>query len=191
MAGWPYRLDGHEFEWIPGVDDGQGGLVCCGWWGRKESDMTERLNWLTDWQLEGAKKTKRLYSAIFWVWLGWPISTKCLDNYWIPESTLGPPDKTVDREGVLYLSRKRQSVLSHPQACSWCYSLSSPACQALFPALASVYSLELGVRGSLQTAILGLLALTKSLFICVNSFIAICFSIYSNKCQLLLIFSLQ
>ena len=24
--------------------DGQGGLVCCGSWGRKESDMTERLN---------------------------------------------------------------------------------------------------------------------------------------------------
>ena len=24
--------------------DGQGGLVCCDSWGRKESDMTERLN---------------------------------------------------------------------------------------------------------------------------------------------------
>ena len=28
----------------PGVGDGQGGLACCGPWGRKESDMTERLN---------------------------------------------------------------------------------------------------------------------------------------------------
>ena len=27
-----------------GVGDGQGGLVCCDSWGRKESDMTERLN---------------------------------------------------------------------------------------------------------------------------------------------------
>ena len=27
-----------------GVGDGQGGLACCGSWGRKESDMTERLN---------------------------------------------------------------------------------------------------------------------------------------------------
>ena len=26
------------------VGDVQGGLVCCGSWGRKESDMTERLN---------------------------------------------------------------------------------------------------------------------------------------------------
>ena len=28
-----------------GVGGGQGGLVCCDSWGRKESDMTERLNW--------------------------------------------------------------------------------------------------------------------------------------------------
>ena len=27
-----------------GVGDGQGGLTCCGSWGRKESDMTELLN---------------------------------------------------------------------------------------------------------------------------------------------------
>ena len=45
MAGWHHQLDGHEFEWTPGVGDGQGGLACCNSWGRKESDMTERLNW--------------------------------------------------------------------------------------------------------------------------------------------------
>ena len=28
----------------PGVGDGQGGLVCCGPWGCKESDTTEQLN---------------------------------------------------------------------------------------------------------------------------------------------------
>ena len=38
------RLDGHEFEQTPGDGDGQGGLACCDSWGRKESDMTERLN---------------------------------------------------------------------------------------------------------------------------------------------------
>ena len=27
-----------------GVGDGQGNLVCCGSWGRKELDTTERLN---------------------------------------------------------------------------------------------------------------------------------------------------
>ena len=44
MVGWHHRLDGHGFGWTPGVGDGQGGLVCCSSWGRKESDMTERLN---------------------------------------------------------------------------------------------------------------------------------------------------
>ena len=32
------------FGCTPGVGDGQGGLVCCGSWGRKELDMTERQN---------------------------------------------------------------------------------------------------------------------------------------------------
>ena len=45
MAGWHHPLEGHEFEWTPGIGDGQGGLVCCDSWGRKESDMTEQLNW--------------------------------------------------------------------------------------------------------------------------------------------------
>ena len=45
MAGWHHRLDGREFEWTPGVGDGQGGLACCDSWGCKESDTTERLNW--------------------------------------------------------------------------------------------------------------------------------------------------
>ena len=34
-----------EFEWTPGVGDGQGGLACCDSWGCKESDTTEWLNW--------------------------------------------------------------------------------------------------------------------------------------------------
>ena len=45
MAGWHHLLNGHEFEWTPGVGDGQGGLACCNSWGCKESDMTEWLNW--------------------------------------------------------------------------------------------------------------------------------------------------
>ena len=45
MAGWHHRLDGHEFKWTRGVGDGQGGLVYCDSWGRKESDKTEQLNW--------------------------------------------------------------------------------------------------------------------------------------------------
>ena len=45
MVGWHHRLNGHGFGWTLGVGDGQGGLVCCGSWGRKESDTTEWLNW--------------------------------------------------------------------------------------------------------------------------------------------------
>ena len=44
MVGWHYQLKGHGVGWTPGVGDGQGGLECCGSWGCKESDTTERLN---------------------------------------------------------------------------------------------------------------------------------------------------
>ena len=44
MIGWHHRLNGHEFEQVAGVGEGQGSLVCCSLWGHKESDMTERLN---------------------------------------------------------------------------------------------------------------------------------------------------
>ena len=45
MAGWHHQCDGHEFDWTPGVGDGQEGLACCSPWDHKESDPTERLNW--------------------------------------------------------------------------------------------------------------------------------------------------
>ena len=44
MVGWYHRLNGQEFEQAPGDGEGQGSLVCCSPWGRKESDTTEWLN---------------------------------------------------------------------------------------------------------------------------------------------------
>ena len=44
MVGRHHRLSGHEFEQALEVGDGQGNLVYCSPWGRKESDMTEGLN---------------------------------------------------------------------------------------------------------------------------------------------------
>ena len=44
VVGCHHILYGHEFEQAPSVDDGQGSLVCCSPWGRKESDMTEQLD---------------------------------------------------------------------------------------------------------------------------------------------------
>ena len=44
MVGWHHQLNGCEFEQMPGDDEGQGSLVCCGPWGRKELDTTWQLN---------------------------------------------------------------------------------------------------------------------------------------------------
>ena len=43
MAGWHHRLDGHGFEQVLRVGDGQGGLVCCSPWGSK--NWTQLSNW--------------------------------------------------------------------------------------------------------------------------------------------------
>ena len=45
IVGWHYQLDGHVFEQVLGIDDGQGSLACSSSWGRKESDTTEWLKW--------------------------------------------------------------------------------------------------------------------------------------------------
>ena len=73
MAGWHHRLDGLESEWTPGVGDGQGGLVCCNSWGRKELDTTERLN-LTE--------VKNMWRTLFTKWSSvWPLFTKDLNLF--------------------------------------------------------------------------------------------------------------
>ena len=44
MVGWHHWLDGHEFKQAPGVGAGQGSLLCCCPWGRKELNMISQLN---------------------------------------------------------------------------------------------------------------------------------------------------
>ena len=39
MVGWHHGLNGYEFEQTLG-ESGQGSLVCCSPWGRRESDTT-------------------------------------------------------------------------------------------------------------------------------------------------------
>ena len=41
MVGWHHGLNGHEFDYFPGVGDGQGSLACCSPWSHTESDTTE------------------------------------------------------------------------------------------------------------------------------------------------------
>ena len=60
MVGWHYRLDGHEFEQVPGVSDGQGSLACCTPWSCKEQDtgVTE-LNWTESFKKKGLRIKSR------------------------------------------------------------------------------------------------------------------------------------
>ena len=44
MVGWHHWLNGHAFEQTLGDGEGWGNVGCCSPWGRKELDMTERLN---------------------------------------------------------------------------------------------------------------------------------------------------
>ena len=44
MIGWHHWFNGREFEQAPGVDDGQGGLLC--FKGHKELGMTGWQNWI-------------------------------------------------------------------------------------------------------------------------------------------------
>ena len=62
MAGWHHRLDGRESEWNLGVGDGQGGLVSCDSWGRRDSDTTEQLNWTECKRNQVKKLTQFWYS---------------------------------------------------------------------------------------------------------------------------------
>ena len=67
MVGWHHRLNGHESESTPGVGDGQGGLMCCSPWGRKESDTTERLSW-----------TETFYKHLFYYSCYFPTLSFCI-----------------------------------------------------------------------------------------------------------------
>ena len=40
MVGWHDRLNGHEFEQVPGDSEEQGSLVYCSPWDRKKLDTT-------------------------------------------------------------------------------------------------------------------------------------------------------
>ena len=80
MAGWHHRLDGCEFEWTLGDGDGQGGLAYGDSWGRKESDMTEWLNWT-----EGLYLFIQIVTFLqsFWIQLHW-FKMYCLLPYTHP-----------------------------------------------------------------------------------------------------------
>ena len=83
MAGWHHLLDGHEFEWTPGVGDGQGGLACCDSWGRKELDTTEWLNWT---ESRSASGSFNFFCNCFLLTLSYSL-WKSVECYWCSESS--------------------------------------------------------------------------------------------------------
>ena len=72
---------------LPGVSDGQGGLVCCGSWGHKESDTTERLNW-TELKIHSHKDSASWQGIVKCLQdvtrsLGLPRTGKIFDPLWV------------------------------------------------------------------------------------------------------------
>ena len=62
MVGWHHQLNEREFEQAPGVGEGQGSLVCCSPWGRKESDITEQqlTNMKVIMEISSSKESQQL-----------------------------------------------------------------------------------------------------------------------------------
>ena len=58
MAGWHQWLDGREFEWTPGVDDGRGGLACC------NHGVAKSRTWLSNWTELNCLPTLWLHNTI-------------------------------------------------------------------------------------------------------------------------------
>ena len=74
--------DGHEFEQCPWVDDGQGSLACCSPWSRKQSDMSELLNW-TEPALQTPSSSPSQWKTEYrplppWMWKNVKVNAKVL-----------------------------------------------------------------------------------------------------------------
>ena len=88
MVGWCHRLDGHEFQQVLGVGDGQGGLACCSPWDRRVGcDWVTELNWyllvIICPVLESLKLQKVTISVMFSIG-----SCKCFYYKWFSKSNL-------------------------------------------------------------------------------------------------------
>ena len=114
MAGWHHWLDGRESEWTPGVGDGQGGLVCCNSWGRKDLDMTERLNWTELCSLhyinenKGSIRGEIFVTGLWWVNPGpqscfWVLGFPSLRSFFTRPHHLSDSDSEVLQAGCLFL----------------------------------------------------------------------------------------
>ena len=67
MAGLHHWVDGHGFEWISGIGDGQGGLAYCVWFmgsQRVGHDWATELNWSKTFQRSLCDKVMRYQQKV-------------------------------------------------------------------------------------------------------------------------------
>ena len=118
MAGWHHWLDRLEFEWTPGVGDGEGGLACCDSWGSKGLDTTERLNW-TELKYKSRKSRNTWSNRQIWSWSRDWSRTKA--NRVLPRECTGHSKHPLlaTQEKTLHMDLTRWST---PKS-DWLYSL--------------------------------------------------------------------
>ena len=79
MVGWYHWFNGHEFEQVPGVGDGQGSLARCSPWGCKELDTTERLNWTElNWTIKPTERKRPCHLQQY----GWTLRAREIGRTW-------------------------------------------------------------------------------------------------------------
>ena len=112
MVGWHHRFNGHEFGWTLGVDDGQGGLVCCSPWGRKELDMTQWLNWTGVSMLF----SQRLFESVnfSWKW-NWELDISFQNTYFV----LSLPINMLQCLNVLFQQEREDICTPMADSCWW------------------------------------------------------------------------
>jgi len=115
MAGWHHWLDGREFEWTPGVGDGQGGLACCNSRGHKESDTTERLNW-TELICTKLVSWAKIWRMHIWSHIKSPLIDQ---SYWNEKFALGRYYKCTHHLKIMYTSVIFCCVINHPKLCGF------------------------------------------------------------------------
>ena len=120
MVGWHHWLDGHKFEQAPGVGDGQGGLACCSSQRCKESDPTDRLNWLTDSRAGMPNLRDLVPHDLRWSWCN-NNRNKVHNECNAPESSPNhpPPPWSVEKLSSLKLIPGAQNVGDHSSRASF------------------------------------------------------------------------
>ena len=74
IVGWHHCLHGHEFEYSPGVVDGQGSLACCTPW------QARSWTWLSNWTEVNWDSWYRVYCFSVYSIMIQVLANKKLDN---------------------------------------------------------------------------------------------------------------